>query len=277
VRDPVALAEVVGELRRAKALGAVHDGTVSLLARGRLDGISRRTADAIAKALEKTGASAELLEKFRRSLRSEQEKLAELAAAEWARERATRFFMRGEREYEVGPDGRMALRPVEQGEYLLLPPGESLATWAPRARAAGQLPELSVHAHTFGGVAMVAPVVHRRVKRFDELWAELLRGPCASILKDFERALEQSGHTLARTMIARYRLVEPLLEAPESAFTERPWQELSTSEMRAYLRAGVEREMILLSRPDDAAQMQRVIDAGGVAGLAKKSARARRT
>jgi hypothetical protein len=54
-----------------------------------------------------------------------------------------------------------------------------------------------------------------------------------------------------RPWLAIVRALEPLLAVDETGGIERGWGELTPGEQRAYLKAALEREAILLNRPPD--------------------------
>jgi hypothetical protein len=66
-----------------------------------------------------------------------------------------------------------------------------------------------------------------------------------------ERLLDQHECGEERRQLAYLRVLEPLLEARDSAFVERRWDELEFGEKTAFLNAGITRERILLNRRSD--------------------------
>jgi hypothetical protein len=72
----------------------------------------------------------------------------------------------------------------------------------------------------------------------------------------FESFLVKQQASATRARIAFYRILEPLLEARESGFVERSWDELDRSELSRFIRAGMEREKILLRRSADTQRAQ---------------------
>jgi hypothetical protein len=83
-----------------------------------------------------------------------------------------------------------------------------------------------------------------RVERYSH-WAAL------------ERLLQDHGCTEQRKQVAYLRVLEPLLDARDSAFVERRWDELKDAEKTAFLNAGITRERILLNRDSDVARSRR--------------------
>ena len=73
--------------------------------------------------------------------------------------------------------------------------------------------------------------------RFPDAWA-----PLRSALKGRERQ--------PRARLAFARVIAPLLRRDDTLFVERDWRELSASEIKRFIKAGVTRETILLDRPD---------------------------
>ena len=61
---------------------------------------------------------------------------------------------------------------------------------------------------------------------------------------------------------ALLRVLEPLLSAPISGFVERHWRELSETELRQFVEAGVRREEILARRDSDWQRAQHVAEHG---------------
>jgi hypothetical protein len=70
-------------------------------------------------------------------------------------------------------------------------------------------------------------------------------------LRRFHRILLDTAASGFRFTVAYLRLVEPLLHAADSGFTERHWSELSRAEWQEFLDAGIARERIALTRSDD--------------------------
>ena len=67
-----------------------------------------------------------------------------------------------------------------------------------------------------------------------------------------------AGHSEDRVQLAIARILEPLLEAPASGYVERSWQEMSITELRQFIRAGVTRERLLLRRAPDVERAQEI-------------------
>lgn len=59
-----------------------------------------------------------------------------------------------------------------------------------------------------------------------------------------------------RVIVAVWRTIEPLLAARETGFIERTWEEMTDAQLRRFVRAGLEREMILLDRSPDVQRAQ---------------------
>jgi hypothetical protein len=72
----------------------------------------------------------------------------------------------------------------------------------------------------------------------------------------FESFLVKQQASGTRARIAFYRILEPLFEGRESGFVERSWDELDRSELSRFIRAGMEREKILLRRSADTQRAQ---------------------
>ena len=71
--------------------------------------------------------------------------------------------------------------------------------------------------------------------------------------------IPERQHGWARYQVAVYRAIEPLLDSAESASIERTWEDIRDSGLLAkYLKAGLDRERILLERPPDLRRAQEV-------------------
>jgi hypothetical protein len=66
--------------------------------------------------------------------------------------------------------------------------------------------------------------------------------PTKGIFDAFDDWMTERGHDEWRRTVAYIRVVEPLLEAPESAYVERQWQEFDDRELVRFIRAGFRRE-----------------------------------
>jgi hypothetical protein len=77
-------------------------------------------------------------------------------------------------------------------------------------------------------------------------------------LKVLDHCLEMYRHSDRRAAAAYNRLVEPVVEAMEFGRIERAWDELSEREQRAFVRASIRRECILLRRSPDVQRSQRL-------------------
>jgi hypothetical protein len=71
---------------------------------------------------------------------------------------------------------------------------------------------------------------------------------CRAAGRRFIREQQRRGHEHARIEFALIRSVEPLAEAFEAAWLERISSDLSTTELRRFVEAGLLRESILLNR-----------------------------
>lgn len=97
----------------------------------------------------------------------------------------------------------------------------------------------------------------RKLAAADALIAEIDRTPAFSAhLNDLRKVGRSNGHPNERIKLAEYRVVEPLLAAPESYYVERAWAELSDGEKSRYLRSSCKREEILLRRPNELQRVQ---------------------
>jgi hypothetical protein len=73
-------------------------------------------------------------------------------------------------------------------------------------------------------------------------------GRDGGLIERFVREQLDLGHDPNRLLVAALRCIEPLLDSPHAAFIERDVDELSDPELERFIKAGVERERILLSR-----------------------------
>jgi hypothetical protein len=81
-----------------------------------------------------------------------------------------------------------------------------------------------------------------------EAAVQRVRQKCRVECEAFDQFLERRKHSDRRVQLAYYRIVAPLLDARESGFVERRIDDLSDKELRAFLKAGIQREKILLTR-----------------------------
>jgi hypothetical protein len=65
-----------------------------------------------------------------------------------------------------------------------------------------------------------------------------------------------------RALIAWLRVLEPLLASADAGYVERGWRELSDRELKAFVKAGLRRERILLNRAPRLDRVRRVSDRG---------------
>jgi hypothetical protein len=89
------------------------------------------------------------------------------------------------------------------------------------------------------------PTAWRQSEREDLLKAVSNR--CRRMLEDFRAFLDRFGHE-EQAELAIARILDPLVDAPESGFIQRSWRELSTGDLERFVRAGIVREKLLLSR-----------------------------
>jgi hypothetical protein len=71
-----------------------------------------------------------------------------------------------------------------------------------------------------------------------------------------KKQLVARGHFKPRARLAFLRVLAPLLDSSDSAGIERSWSELTETERRMFVRAGVTREVILLRRENDVQRAQ---------------------
>ena len=111
------------------------------------------------------------------------------------------------------------------------------------------------------------------LRRYHNLWSLVTHldktAPTEGVLSRFEAWMELHGHDHFRRNLALLRIVEPLMEAAESAFVERQWEEMTERELIAFVRAGIRREKILLSRSPNEVRI-REVTAEGPAALRRR-------
>lgn len=69
------------------------------------------------------------------------------------------------------------------------------------------------------------------------------------LFKPLDDLARRRGHAQDRIDLAYCRILEPLLDAYESGFIERPWDDMTNAERNQFLAGGVAREMVMLDRP----------------------------
>lgn len=166
----------------------------------------------------------------------------------WLRERRQRFFTRrGPTFLNPGQAIQAATRDASiQIARQLLGPG---------ARIVKQpIPDLSIDD--------ASPVELERWHNYLTFRKVLDRNETvARSLTKFEVDARKAGHSDDRIQLAVLRILEPLLEAPESSFVERRLAELIESgDLAKFIAAGITRERILLARPIGRARAQEVRD-----------------
>lgn len=91
---------------------------------------------------------------------------------------------------------------------------------------------------------------------------KLAEAACAKELGAFKDWMRAQHVDEMRGNVALRSLVEPLLESLLSGYIERRWGELSTQEQRDFIKAGIAREKILLSRPHALERARQVVSRG---------------
>jgi len=79
-----------------------------------------------------------------------------------------------------------------------------------------------------------------------------------AIFERFDRMLARMGHSKARSLYAYQRVFEGLVSFNASGGIERPRMEMSPSEVKSYLKAGIARETIILRRSPDLHRAQQI-------------------
>jgi len=166
----------------------------------------------------------------------------------------------------VPPSRRAAV-----GEALLSPSNRRVLgayhEWLSRAEE--QL--LREHRHWFVGEGSdevrESVGAYLSVAKVDEFWNLLVRlyKLCAPELTSFAHALHRRGYiddhyTARRVSLAVLRVLAPLMDYREAGFVERRAEELDDVTFCRFVRAGLERELILLDRPPDEQRAQQVTD-----------------
>jgi hypothetical protein len=84
-----------------------------------------------------------------------------------------------------------------------------------------------------------------------EAAVQRVKRKCKEACNAFDRFLVRHKHSERRAQLAYYRIVAPLLDAREAGFVERRMEDLQDKELRRFVKAGIQREKILLTRPPD--------------------------
>ncbi len=185
----------------------------------------------------------------------------EMAYTYWQQERAGRFMRRKGPRFLPSLTGPLKVREMTERE----------ASAVALAETPDDLDDNAMYYCLFyGGPAGGLRGVHA-ARHFE--WMELreylgARG-FARPLERFGQEAIDKGHSWARVDLAMLRILEPLLEASESAFIERHWRELTADEMRAFIRHGIARERILLNRPPSDERAQAIAKHGPTRGRHK--------
>jgi hypothetical protein len=87
---------------------------------------------------------------------------------------------------------------------------------------------------------------------------DALRTEFRELFDVFDSFLLKRRHTAYRAALAHFRILDGLFEFEPSGGMERPWIDLSKSEMRRFLRAGITRETIMLGRSADLQRAQEI-------------------
>ena len=85
-----------------------------------------------------------------------------------------------------------------------------------------------------------------------------MRSRFPELIAEFERRLYDCRHFHRRGKLALMRVIAPLIDADDSECVERGWREMTVDELRAFLKAGMKRELILLSRSPDVQRAQEI-------------------
>lgn len=93
----------------------------------------------------------------------------------------------------------------------------------------------------------------------------LARKKFGNLIPRFEASVLDRGHHPVRVQLSIVRALLPLVVSAEFGFVERHWSELrgeagDWKELRAYVEAGLKRELILLERSPDEQRAQEVAD-----------------
>lgn len=108
----------------------------------------------------------------------------------------------------------------------------------------------------------ISEAEHARGERLGQVLRHVFSDPgCKSELDSFANWAREKGHEPPRIEMARSRVVEPLVEAAEGGFIERDVTELEPDELRRFVKAGFDRERILLNRAANFIRAQQVYHA----------------
>jgi transcriptional regulator with XRE-family HTH domain len=87
----------------------------------------------------------------------------------------------------------------------------------------------------------------RRFSALRMIWEELYPAECNRLKKE----AADHGQRTDRLGWAWERVLEPLVDAADTGYLERCWEELSERERREFVEASIKRELVLLRRPPD--------------------------
>lgn len=133
--------------------------------------------------------------------------------------------------------------------------GSQWRDWARNARHLGRRTSL----HPFESPAVLQAREASRKLRFSALrwtWEDEYPAPCNALASEAAKYHQSES----RLLWAWERMLEPLVDAEDTAFLERAWDELSARERRGFVEASVARERVLLRRDPDLQRAKKVIE-----------------
>jgi hypothetical protein len=233
INDQQGLADIVGaliylygddsETKAAEQIG-VSQPTLNRLRRGAAEAITRATASALERAVKALGDSDPTY----------LEMAGDLKAAIVAPE--THQYMAG---YTQWCDERLSRWQERDG-----------MTWK-----VGPFRQLEPVADVPPAMAIVRQEMRRMLwQRAHQDFPELFRR--------FRDEMVSKGVEEVRQEVAVMRVIEPLLEATQSAYIERSYSELTERERRDFIDAGIKRELILLDREPAMTRARRITEEG---------------
>ena len=98
-----------------------------------------------------------------------------------------------------------------------------------------------------------------RLSKFRQRVLEDLRQRFPDEFKRIDDVVEKWGHSATRAQIAVDRVVEPILDYGPSYGIERVLVDLTEKELRGFVKAGVQRQVILLQRKPDRQRAQEIV------------------
>jgi DNA-binding transcriptional regulator YdaS (Cro superfamily) len=116
-----------------------------------------------------------------------------------------------------------------------------------------------MRAEPSAGPGYTLPVVRQEFLRL--LWKRVHQ-EFPEVFRKFREEMKRRSVDGMRQEVAITRIIEPLLEATQSAYVERSYSELTERERRDFIDAGIKRELILLDREPAITRARRLAEEG---------------